>query len=159
MNARFPPSGSRTPYWLVSIAVTVSASAHAIAAATGPAGPMGWWMAVMAILCLTCAAPLAGRTKAAAPTSSRAPRAGKAAGHLFAMSGVMILIHLLVLTLPDSASHHHGAAASDASAAFMTHETAMLALIAVEILCLMVASAALRLSRADIGAAVSAASA
>ncbi|MET3923788.1 hypothetical protein ABIB26_004755 [Arthrobacter sp. UYEF20] len=72
--------------------------------------------------------------------------AGRAAGHLLTMSAAMILIHLVLLTAPGAGTHHRPAKGA-AAAAFATHDGAMLALIGVELLCLMAASAALRLSR------------
>lgn len=117
---------------LVTTAVAVSAGAHAVAAATGPAGVMAWWMAAMAALCLACAAPMVlGRR-----CTSRA------AEHLLAMGAAMILIHLAVLAIPES-GHHHGAAEGSST----SHGVTMLALLGVELLCLMLASAALRLGQ------------
>jgi len=94
--------------------------------------------------------------------------AGRAAGHLLVMSAVMVLIHL-VLMLGSGAGPHHSAADAAGTAVqhgrfpgqAMTHDGVMLPLIAVEMLCLMAASAALRLARrrpsASFGAAVPAA--
>lgn len=117
---------------LVITAVTVSAGAHAVAAAAGPAGPMSWWMAAMAVLCLACAAPMRlGRR-----CTSRA------AEHLLAMGAAMILIHLAVLAAPTTGSHHGAAHGGGTS-----HGVAMLALLGVELLCLILASVALRLGQ------------
>ncbi|MGO4146835.1 hypothetical protein AB4Y77_17285 [Paenarthrobacter sp. YAF11_1] len=132
---------------VVGVAAVGSAAAHVVAAASGPAGVMAWWMAAMGAACLTCAAPMAGplaRRKRLCARQS-APRA---AGHLLAMSAVMILIHLVLLLGPGTvfgpgSGHHgyaHGASTPD-------HQPAMLALIGVELLCLMAASAALRMTR------------
>jgi len=134
---------------LVSLAAAGSAAAHVVAAVSGPAGVMAWWMAAMGAACLSCAAPLVGfparrlrlRARQAAP---------RAAGHLLAMSAAMILIHLVLLLGPGSLSgtaggHHgfvHGSTMPD-------HQTSMLTLIGVELLCLIAASAALRMARAQ----------
>ncbi|WP_248760966.1 hypothetical protein [Pseudarthrobacter sp. SSS035] len=139
MYQRTRPRSGRlpsAPAGIVTIASTTSAAAHIIAAATGPAGAMAWWMAAMGTACLASAAPMmAGRLCA-----------GRAAGHLFTMNAAMILIHLVLLTAPG-AGGHHGTAAAAGVTAFPGHEGAMLTLIAVEVLCLMGASAALRLNR------------
>jgi hypothetical protein len=94
---------------------------------------MAWWMAAMGAACLACAAPMVGGRLCA----------GRAAGHLLAMSAAMILIHLVLLVAPGAAGHH----GNDGPASLPGHEQAMLTLIAVELLCLMGASAALRLTR------------
>ena len=71
---RLPAGG--LPSRIVALAIAVSAGAHCVAAAAGPAGAMGWWMAAMAAVCLTCGAPLViGRGCAR-----------KAAGHLLAFT-------------------------------------------------------------------------
>lgn len=142
---RFP--SALVPTGIVSTAAAGSATAHVVAAASGPAGMMAWWMAAMGAACLACAAPVMGGRICA----------GRAAGHLLAMSAGMILIHLVLLVAPGAASHHgNGGPASSPG-----HERAMLTLIAVELLCLMSASAALRLARrkppGTIGTAVRAA--
>jgi hypothetical protein len=142
---RFP--SALVPAGLVGTAAAGSATAHVVAAASGPAGVMAWWMAAMGAACLACAAPMVGGRLGA----------GRAAGHLLAMSAAMILIHLVVLLAPGAAGHHgHGG-----PALWPDHEQAMLTLVAVELLCLMSASAALRMSRGKppgtIGAAARAA--
>jgi len=133
---RFPsapvPAGI-VPAGLVGTAAAASAGAHVVAAASGPAGAMAWWMAAMGAACLACAAPMVGGRLCA----------GRAAGHLLAMSAAMILIHLVLLVAPGAAGHH----GNDGPASLPGHEQAMLTLIAVELLCLMGASAALRLTR------------
>ena len=128
---RFPRA--LVPAGIVSTAAAGSATAHLVAAASGPAGAMAWWMAAMGAACLTCAAPMVGGRR----------RAGRTAGHLWAMSAAMILIHLVLLMAPGTAGHH-GTAGPTSSP---DHAHAMLTLIAVELLCLMSASAALRLTR------------
>lgn len=139
MYQRTRPRSGRlpgAPAGIVTTASAASAAAHIIAAATGPAGVMAWWMAAMGAACLASAAPMmAGRLCA-----------GRAAGHLLAMNAAMILIHLVLLTAPAAGSHH-GDATATRMAAFPGHEGAMLTLIAVELLCLMGASAALHLNR------------
>ncbi|MFE5837989.1 hypothetical protein [Arthrobacter sp. NPDC056493] len=129
--APFP--GALIPAGIVGTAAAGSAAAHVLAAASGAAGAMAWWMAAMGAACLACAAPLVGGRLCA----------GRAAGHLLAMSAAMILIHLVLMVAPGAAGHHgNGGPASSPG-----HERAMLTLIAVELLCLMSASAALRLTR------------
>jgi hypothetical protein len=134
LSVRLP--AARVPAGIVCTAVAASGTAHAVAAATGPPGAMAWWMAAMTAICLACAAPMAVGRRCA----------GRAAGHLLTMSAAMILIHLVLLTAPGAGTHH-GPAKGAAAAAFATHDGAMLALMGVELLCLMAASAALRLSR------------
>ena len=133
---RFPsalvPAGL-VPARIVGTAAAGSAAAHVAAAASGPAGVMAWWMAAMGAACLACAAPMVGGRHCA----------GRAAGHLLAMSAAMILIHLVLLLAPDPVGHH----GNGGPASWPSHEQAILTLIAVELLCLMSASAALRLTR------------
>jgi hypothetical protein len=70
------------------------------------------------------------------------------------MSALMILIHL-VLVLGSGAGAHHGTAEASGPVAqhgrfpgqYVSHGGVMLALVAVEMLCLMGASAVLRLAR------------
>lgn len=119
---------------LVITAIAVSTAAHSASAAAGPAGPMAWWMAAMAVLCLVCAAPMVAGQRCTS----------RAAEHLLFMGAAMILIHLAVFTWPGGGSHHgamHGAGTSSGAG----HGTAMLTLLGVELLCLMLASAALRM--------------
>ena len=127
---------ARVQAGIVGTAIAASATVHAVAAATGPAGAMAWWMAAMGAICLACAAPMVVGRRCA----------GRAAGHLLTMSAAMILIHLVLLTAPGAGSHHVPTKGAGA-AAFATHDGTMLALIGVELLCLMAASAALRLTR------------
>ncbi|NJC23663.1 hypothetical protein BJ994_002739 [Arthrobacter pigmenti] len=126
-----PPAG-RIQVGLVSTAVVVSTTAHAGAAASEPAGGMAWWMAAMAVACLACAAPLVGRRRCTS----------RAAEHLLGMGVVMILIHLAVLAMPSAGSHHGTAQGAESA-----HDGAMLALLGVELLCLILASTALRVGR------------
>lgn len=133
----FVPAGL-VPAGIVGTAAAGSAAAHMVAAATGPAGVMAWWMAAMGAACLACAAPMVGGRRCA----------GRAAGHLLAMSAAMVLIHLVVLMAPGAAGHlGHGGPASLPGHEEAGHGQAMLILIAVELLCLMGASAVLRLTR------------
>jgi hypothetical protein len=152
MHQRTRPRLGRLPSALIPAAVVGaaaagSATAHVVAAASGPAGLMAWWMAAMGAACLACAAPMVGGRLCA----------GRAAGHLLAMTAAMILIHLVLLMAPGAAGHH----GDGGPASLPGHEPAMLTLIAVELLCLMSASAALRLTRGKppgtIGSAVRAA--
>ncbi|MFC9336354.1 hypothetical protein [Arthrobacter sp. NPDC057009] len=131
-----PLPAARLSSCIVATAVAVSAGAHSVAAAAGPAGAMGWWMAAMAAVCLTCGAPLVVGRRCA----------GKAAGHLLATTGAMVLIHVVLLTVPNSGAHHVTVAAAGAAVS-MAHAPAMLAVMGVELLCMMAASAVLRLSR------------
>lgn len=125
-----------TPAGLVTTVTTVSAAAHLAAAVLSPAGVMAWWMVAMAAICIAGAVPsLAGRLCA-----------GRTAGHLLAMNAAMILIHLVLVTSPAT-GNHHGHTAPVGVSELHGHDEAMLALIAVELLCLMGASTALRLSR------------
>lgn len=117
---------------LVVTAISVSATAHA-AAASEAAGGMAWWMAAMAIACLACAAPMVGHRRCTS----------RAAEHLLGMGIIMILIHLAVLVLPGAGAHH-GTAPGGSS-----HGTVMLALLGVELVCLILASIALRLGRSS----------
>ncbi|MDQ0822446.1 hypothetical protein QFZ79_000183 [Arthrobacter sp. V4I6] len=138
------------PAGIVTAVSAVSTAAHVIAAATSPAGVMAWWMAAMAAVCLASAAPMmAGRLCA-----------GHGAGRLLAMNAAMILLHLVLLTAPGTGGRHSHATTTG-MAALPGHEGAMLTLIAVELLCLMGASAALRLARAkalgSVGSAIRAA--
>jgi hypothetical protein len=137
------------PAGLIGTAAAGSATAHMVAAATGPAGTMAWWMAAMGIACLACAMPLVrgrlgGRNVGHDGNAGSARNdAHRAAGHLVAMSAVMILIHLVLLVAPGVGNHHGRVEAASPS----VHGATMLALIAIELLCLMGASAALRLAR------------
>jgi hypothetical protein len=138
---RFAP----VPAGIVGTAAAGSATAHLVAAATGPAGMMAWWMAAMGIACLACAMPLVrGRfcDRNVGNGGSARNDALRAAGHLVAMSAVMVLTHLVLLVVPDARGHHSGADGGHPSA----HGITMLALIAVELICLLGASAALRLA-------------
>lgn len=129
------------PACLVGAAAAVSATAHLVAAASGPSGAMAWWMVAMGIACLACTTPMrAGRICS-----------GRAAGHLVAMSAAMVLIHLVLLVAPGAGSHHgvDAGVAYDGRTPYESagHDGAMLALIGVELLCLLAASTALRLTR------------
>ncbi|MFF2243374.1 hypothetical protein ACFVTM_04235 [Arthrobacter sp. NPDC058130] len=128
---RFPRA--LVPAGIVSTAAAGSATAHLVAAVSGPAGAMAWWMAAMGVACLACAAPMVSGRRCA----------GRTAGHLLAMSAAMVLIHLVLLMAPGTAGHHR----TEGTASLPGHAHAMLTLIAVELLCLMSASAALRLTR------------
>lgn len=137
------------PTGILATAAVGSATAHAVAAAAGPVGMMAWWMGAMGISCLACAVPLV-RGRFCARNVANAGEVGtarndtrRAAGHLVAMTAVMILIHLVLLVAPGSRAHHGGAGPVSPS----SHDATMLALIAVELLCLIGASAALRLAR------------
>ncbi|MFF1828515.1 hypothetical protein [Paenarthrobacter sp. NPDC058040] len=149
------------PAGIVGTAAAGSAAAHVLAAVAGPAGHMAWLMAAMGVACLACVGPMlrgrncAGLWRAGWNLDRRnreqpaGGRATRAASHLLAMSAVMILIHLVLLAAPgfmagSGAGAHHGGAGGESSSA---HGVTMLALIAVELACLMGASAALRLSR------------
>ena len=123
---------ARIPVGIVGTSVTAGAAAHLAAALAAPAGAMAWLMAAMGAACLACASPMALRVRCA----------GRAAGHLIAMSAAMILIHLVLLA-SSGAGGHHGALAAAPSG----HSGSMLVLIAVELACLMGASVALRLHR------------
>ncbi|MET4540136.1 hypothetical protein ABIE37_001917 [Arthrobacter bambusae] len=131
---------------LVSLAAAGSAVAHVVAAVSGPVGVMAWWMAAMGAACLSCVAPMAGfPVRRLRPCARQA--ALRAAGHLLVMSAVMILIHLVLLLGPGglgSGGGHHGSVHSSTTP---DHQSAMLTLIGVELLCLMAASAALRMAR------------
>lgn len=163
-RGRFPsalvPAGI-VPAGIVGTASVGSATAHVVAAASGPAGVMAWWMAAMGAACLACAAPMVGGRFCARPTAGRVAgrAAGRSAGHLLAMSAAMILIHLVLLVAPGTVGHHGKFQAT--AGHLSSHDGAMLTLIAVELLCLMAASAALRLTRGKppgtIGTAVRAA--
>lgn len=101
MDQRTRPRLGRLPSALIPAAVVGaaaagSATAHVVAAASGPAGLMAWWMAAMGAACLACAAPMVGGRLCA----------GRAAGHLLAMTAAMILIHLVLLMAPGAAGHH-----------------------------------------------------
>lgn len=141
-SGRFTP----VPAGIVGTAAAGSATAHVVAAATGPAGMMAWWMAAMGIACLACALPLVrGRfcDRNVGNAGSARNDAHRSAGHLMAMTAVMILFHLVLLVAPWAGAHHGGASGASPSA----HGTTMMALIAVELICLIGASAALRLAR------------
>ncbi|UKA50509.1 hypothetical protein LFT48_02900 [Arthrobacter sp. FW305-123] len=132
---------------VVSVAAAGSAAAHVVAAVSGPAGVMAWWMAAMGAACLSCVAPMMGfPARRLRPCARQA--APRAAGHLLAMSAAMILIHLVLLLGPGglsgTAGGHHGIVHSTTT---WDHQVAMLTLIGVELLCLMAASAALRVTR------------
>ncbi|MFJ5955946.1 hypothetical protein ACIQC5_08295 [Paenarthrobacter sp. NPDC092416] len=170
LPAALAPRGI-VPAGIVSTAAAGSAGAHVVAAVSGPAGAMALWMAAMGVACLACVAPLvsgrfcvgtsqARNARWAANTSRagsarRARSTSRASGHLLAMSAAMILIHLILLVAPGAAGHqgsasHPGNAGQGgmAEAAFSSgHAPTMLALIGIELLCLVGASAALRLSR------------
>ena len=72
--------------------------------------------------------------------------AGRAAGHLLAMSAAMILIHSVLLWRPAVPATTTPMVPPRRRSS-PTHHGAMLTLIGVELLCLMAASAALRLTR------------
>ncbi|QTF73266.1 hypothetical protein [Arthrobacter woluwensis] len=129
------PARARVAVVLVTGAVTTGVVAHAVAALSEPVEWMAWWMGAMAVLCLACALPMAGRRRCA----------GRAAGHVMAMSAVMVLVHASVVLLPGSGLHHGAGAGSGTGHA--AHSGPMLLLIAVELLCMMSASVALRLNR------------
>ncbi len=125
---------ARIPAGIVGASVGAGAAAHVAAALATPAGAMTWLMAAMGVACLACASPMAARPLCA----------GRAAGHLLAMSAAMILIHLVLLA-SSGAGGHHGA--GGAASALPGHSGSMLVLIAVELACMAGASAALRLHR------------
>ncbi|MDP5226418.1 MULTISPECIES: hypothetical protein [Arthrobacter] len=131
------PVRARAAVVLVGSAVTTGVVAHAVAAFSEPAGWMAWWMGAMAVLCLACALPMA------LPVAGKRRCAGRAAGHVMAMSAVMVLVHAAVVLLPGAGMHHAGSSGPPHAA----HVAPMLLLIAVELLCMMSASAALRLNR------------
>jgi len=128
------------PAGLVGVGAAGSAVAHVVAAASSPAGFMTWWMAAMGAACLTCAAPMAYSPNR--PRIYARQAVPRAAGHLLAMSAVMVLIHLVLLLGPGGGHHGYTQGASVAD-----HQAAMLTLIGVELLCLVAASAALRIAR------------
>ena len=168
---RVPVAGTaaaRTPARIVIAAAAVSGIAHALAAlaaassgasaaSDGAAGAMAWGMAAMGVVCVACAVPAAARPRCAA----------KAAGHLMAMSAVMILVHLATLTIlaqPSAgAGAHHGVgvashAGADHSgyagaAGHVGHASTMLGLMGVEFACLMASSLALRMTHRERSAA------
>ncbi|WP_024819387.1 hypothetical protein [Arthrobacter sp. 31Y] len=145
--------GSSTPFsaGVVGLAATGSAAAHVVAAVSGPAGVMAWWMAAMGAACLSCIAPMAGFSlRRLRPCARQAPP--RAAAHLLAMSAVMILVHLVLLLGSGglgSGGGHHGSVHSSAGRGTTSsdHQSSMLMLIGVELLCLVAASAALRMAR------------
>ncbi|PRB35083.1 hypothetical protein CQ020_22610 [Arthrobacter sp. MYb23] len=151
--------GTSTPVsaGVVGLVATGSAAAHVVAAVSGPAGVMAWWMAAMGAACLSCIAPMAGfPVRRLRPCARQA--APRAASHLLAMSAVMILIHMVLLLGPagmgsgsglGSGGGHHGSVHSSAGRGTTSsdHQTSMLTLIGVEFLCLIAASAALRMAR------------
>ncbi|MFJ4171797.1 hypothetical protein ACIPY3_20010 [Paenarthrobacter sp. NPDC089714] len=145
-RTRFLPGCA--PAGIVGTAAAGSAAAHVVAAALGPAGAMAWWMAGMGIACLACLGPMlpgrlwAGRAGRTVPLPAD-QAAGRAAGHLLVMGAAMVLVHLVLLVAPGAGGHHGRADTALPSA----HGVTMLALIAVELLCLIGASAALRLAR------------
>lgn len=145
---RVRPPAAGLPCWIVLAAVVTSAAAHSMAAVTGPAGAMRWLMGAMALACLACVAPLIASRRSGAPWLVGRRCVGRSAGHLLATSTVMILIHLALIAAPANGTHH--SATTPAGAAARSHDTAMLALIGVELLCLIAASAALRLSGRNI---------
>lgn len=127
------PARARAAVVLVAVAVATGVVAHGTAALHEPAGWMAWWMGVMAALCLACALPMVGKHRCA----------GRGAGHVMAMSAVMVLVHASVMLLPGAGLHH----ATGTASAHASHSAPMLLLIAVELLCMMSASVALRLNR------------
>ena len=140
------PVTPRLPATVVWVAAIASSVAHGVAAALGPGGAMDWWMAAMGAACLTCAGPLIldRRSISSRHSISIKHSAGRAAGHLWAMTAAMILIHLALLLFAGTGSHHGG---GSNGAPAVGHGAAMLGLIAVELLCLLGASVALRLAR------------
>ncbi|MFK0040242.1 hypothetical protein ACIQTW_10410 [Paenarthrobacter sp. NPDC090517] len=130
------------PAGLVGVAAAGSAIAHVTAAAGTPAGVMAWWMAAMGAACLTCTAPMACSLIGRRFRLCARQAAPRAASHLLAMSAAMILIHLVLLLGPGGGHHGYTRRASVAG-----HQAAMLTLIGVELLCLLAASAALRIAR------------
>lgn len=128
---------ARIPAGLVGVSVVSGAAAHAAAAlpafVSGAAGAMAWWMAAMGAACLVCVVPIPGKRHCV----------GRAAGHLLVMSAAMILIHVVLLTASGGGGHHGAVGAATSHAG--DHADSMLAVIAVELACLLAASAALRL--------------
>lgn len=125
----FSPPASKLQAALAVTAIATSTATHGVAASVA-AGAMAWWMAAMAVACLACAAPMVGRRRCTS----------RAAEHLLGMGIAMILIHLALFAMPGAGTHHgteHGAGTS--------HGAAMLATLGVELVCLVLASAALRL--------------
>lgn len=148
---RAPAAGA--PACIVGAAAVASSAIHTLAAVSGMAGATAWLMTAMGVACLTCYGPILAARRCAEPVQAArrcagrvsGEAAGRAAGHLLAMSVVMIFIHLVMIASPVAGSHHHSA--TPVPQAFASHDVAMLGVIGVEILCLMAASAALRLSR------------
>lgn len=126
------------PVALLVGAVIIGTGAH-LAAGLSATGPMGWTMIAMGFACLSCLLHLR------APMTPGSVRV--ATGHLVTMTVLMVAIHALWLmaTGADMTGHSHGAATPDRTAMGADpHTTVMIALIGVELACLVLGAAAMR---------------
>lgn len=148
---------SRLPAGLLLSAVVLGAATHVLAS-LGDTGPMAWLMLAMGLSCLSC---LVHDRRGAGHGV-----VGRIAGHFMVMSVAMIAVHVAVLLLMGgSHAHHvHGLAAqapAAVAAGANQHLLVMLGTMGVELFCLALGAAALRLARRarlpDIGRAVLAA--
>ena len=120
--------------WLLGGTVLVVSAAHLLAALGGH-GSSAVAMGAMGALCLTCLPHLW-----AAKCSIE-----KSALQLMLMSAAMALVHLFWIGVPGMDGHGHGAQAGPGSAD--RHGAVMLALIALELVSLALASVVMRLNR------------
>lgn len=114
--------------------VLVAASAHVVTALGGQ-GAMAVAMGAMGLLCLTCLPHL----------WSAKCDIEKSALHLMLMSAAMALVHLFWIGVPGMEGHDHGAHAAAGSAD--RHGAGMLALIALELVAMTLASVVMRINR------------
>lgn len=129
----WPARKARALRWLLGGVVLLVSAAHLLAA-LGTQGFSAVVMSAMGVLCLICLPHLAAVTC----------DIEKSALQLLLMSGAMALIHLFWIGLPDMAGHSHGAHVTGAAD---QHSGIMLALIALELASLALASVVMRMNR------------
>lgn len=124
---------ARTLRWLLGGVVLLVSAAHLLAA-LGTRGFSAVVMSAMGVVCLMCLPHLA----------TAKCNIEKSALELLLMSGVMALIHLLWIGLPGMDGHSHGA---HVAGVVNHHSAIMLALIALELASLALASIVMRMNR------------
>lgn len=126
---------------LLFCASGASCVVHLAASLGAPSVQMAWVMAAMAVACLVCLIPLH------APQGGTSRHCLSSASHLMVMSVVMIAVHLLWIVMSSrSGGHQHGRVSSLNEHGHGSHAAVMLLVIAVELACLMAATASRRLA-------------